>query len=156
MPLNLGPGDLQLGFQQALPAAGANVTTPVIDLQGVAPNSSSWRLGLFRVTVPALPENIANTGITIAMQVAPPSLVNSPPAPQLPVPAAFITPVTAQTATIAAVAGTGSLAQYIYFTAAIDPNGSTYEFYQFVITTPGGTVTQGEILTFDWLPVAPE
>lgn len=149
--INLGPADVALQVSVALPAAGANITTPVIDLQAVAGQSEAWRRGVFVIQFPALPENIANTGITVAMQVAPPSLTNSPPAPQLPVPGAFITPATAQTFTCAAVAGNGSAAQYGFMFAALDPTGSSYQFYQFVITTPGGTVTQAEPINIFWV-----
>ena len=145
--INLGPIDLALSVTQALPAAGANVTTGILDLQSIAPNGDAWRLGRIAAIIPALPENVANTGITIALQAAPPSLVASPIAPAMPVPGAFVTPAVAQTATIAAVAGTGSAAQVLYFTLAFDANGSPYQFYQFLITTPAGTVTVGEVIT---------
>jgi hypothetical protein len=151
MPINIGPADIQLSVTQALPAAGTNVTTGILDLQAVAPNSNAWRLGRLAIVVPALPENTANTGITIALQAAPPSLTNSPPAPQLPVPGAFVTPATSQTFTIAAIAGTGSPAQIGYFTLAFDASGSTYQFYQFLITTPAGTITVGENITIQWI-----
>jgi hypothetical protein len=147
--INIGPQDNQLLVNTALPAAGANVTSAILDLQSIAPNSDSWRLGRIAVTFPALPEN-TGTGITIALQAAPPSLVNSPPAPALPVPGAFVTPTCAQTITIAGVAGTGSLANVAYFTLAFDGNGSPYQFYQFLITTPAGTITQGENIAIAW------
>lgn len=151
MPINIGPADVQLSVSLALPASNATGTTGIIDMQAVAPNSNAWRLGRFAVLIPALPENVANTGITIALQAAPPSLTNSPAAPQLPIPGAFITPVCAQTVTIAAVAATGSAAQIAYFTLAFDANGSPFQFYQFLFTTPNGTITTGEVVTIQWI-----
>jgi hypothetical protein len=147
-----GPSDGQLTITQALPASNANVTTGILDLQAVAPSSDAWRLGKIAVIVPALPENTANTGITIALQAAPASLTGGSLAiaPKTPGPGAFVTPVVAQTATIAAVAASGSPAQVIFFNLAVDANNSTYQFYQFLITTPNGTVTVGEVLTFQW------
>ena len=150
--INVAVQDAALSINQALPAAGANVTTPILDLQAVSPNSNAWRLGRILVAVPALPEN-TGAGITVALQAAPPSLVAGAAsiAPQTAVPGAFVTPTCAQTVTIAGVAGAGSAAQYAYFTLAFDPTGSTYQFYQFVITTPAGTVTVGEIITIGWI-----
>lgn len=147
--INLGPQDINLQVQQALPAAGQNVTTSILDLQAVAPHSNAWRLGRFVITVPNLPENNAGAGITVAMQVAPPSLTGGSAAiaPQTPAPGAFITPPTSQTFTVAAVAGTGSAAQVGYMTLSLDQNGSNYQFYQFLITVPAGVVTQGEQIT---------
>ena len=149
--INLGPQDVNLGLNQALPAANQSVTTGILDLEAVAPQSDAWRLGRIAVLVPALPENNAGTGITIALQAAPPSLTQSSPAPALPVPGAFVTPITSQTITIPAVAGTGSAATLAYFTLAFDPNGSVYQFYQFLITTPAGVVTQGEVVSLAWV-----
>jgi hypothetical protein len=151
--INIGPQDVELGMTQALPAAGANVTTNVIDIQAVAPNSNAWRLGRFQVNWPALPENTGATGITIALQAAGPSLTtgSAAAAPQIPGPAAFVTPTRAQTITIAPVAGTGSIAGAAWFNLEFDPYGSTYEFYQFLITTPAGTVTVGELISIQFV-----
>lgn len=146
-----GPSDGQLTITQALPANNTNVTTGVLDLQAVAPSSDAWRLGKIAVIIPALPEN-TGTGITIALQAAPPSLVagSAAIAPKLPVPGAFVTPTVAQTATITGIASIGTPQQVVYFNLAVDANNSTFQFYQFLITTPNGTVTLGEILTFQW------
>jgi hypothetical protein len=148
---NLAPQDLNLSLSQAVPAANANVTTGVLDMQAVAPNSDAWTDGVFAITFPAMPEN-QGTGITVAMQVAPPSLTTGAPAiaPNLPVPGAFITPADAQTVTLAGIAGTGTPLTKLYMTMAFDPNGSPYQFYQFLITTPVGTATVGEIITIAW------
>lgn len=143
---NIGPVDLNLAVTQTLPAAGAAVTTGILDLQSIAPNGDAWRLGRIAVIVPAIAGNVAN-GITIAVQAANADLNNSPAAPALPVPAAFATPPVAQTLTIAAVAGTGSAASVYYFTPAFDAYGSPYQFYQFVITAGAGAVTAGESVT---------
>lgn len=150
-PINVGPQDAALSINQALPAAAANVTTAVLDLQATSPNSNAWRLGRIQVTVPALPEN-TGTGITIAMQVAPPLLTAGAAsiAPNTTVPGAFITPVCAQTITLTGAVG-GTPAQIAWFTLAFDPTGSTYQFYQFLITTPAGTVTVGEIVNIGWI-----
>ena len=150
--INLGPQDVQLGLNQALPAAGANVLIGILDMQALAMNSNAWRLGRFCITFPNLPENTAGAGITVALQAAPPSLVAgaSAIAPLSPPPGAFVTPTTSQTATIAAVAGTGSPAQVAYMTLAFDPTGSVYQFYQFQITVPAGVVTQGENVSINW------
>ena len=149
---NIGPMDTQLTLSQALPAVNTNVTTGILDLQSIAPNGNAWRLGRIAAIIPALPENTV-TGITIALQAAPPSLTggSNAIAPLTPAPGAFVTPPTAQTFTIAAVAGTGSLAQVGYFTLAFDANGSPYQFYQFVITTPAGVVTVGEVIQIGWV-----
>ena len=152
--INVGPQDIVLSVNQALPAAGANVTTAILDLQATAPNSNAWRLGRIAVIVPALPENNDVTkSITVDLQVAPPSLTAGAAsvAPNTSVPGAFITPVCAQKISITGVAATGSLATIAYFTLAFDPTGSTYQFYQFVITTPAGTNTVGEIVSIGWI-----
>src|ERR1035437_6595839 len=94
--INVGPQDAALSINQALPVAAANLTTPILDLQAVSPNSNAWRLGRIQVSIPALPEN-TGTGITVAMQVAGPSLTAGAAsiAPGPVVPGAFITPVCA-------------------------------------------------------------
>jgi len=149
--INVGVQDAALSINQALPAAGVNVTTPILDLQAVAPNSNAWRLGRIAVAIPNLPEN-TGTGITVALQAAPPSLTAGAAsiAPLQSVPGAFVTPVCAQTITFTGQVG-GTPAQVAYFTLAFDPTGSTYQFYQFVITTPAGTVTLGEIVNIGWI-----
>lgn len=151
MPINIGPQDAQLLLNTALPAAGQNVTTAVLDMQGVDPMSSFHKLGRFVIQFPNLPENTTGAGITVAMQVAGPSLTNSPPAPQLPVPAAFAAAPVAQTLTVVAVAGTGSAAANYYMTPTFDTYGSCYQFYQFVITVPAGVVTTGENIVIAWV-----
>ena len=150
--INLAPQDLNLSISQALPAAGANVTTGVIDMQAIAPNSDAWTDGVFAITFPALPENTVAGGITVALQAAPPSLTAGAAAiaPNTPPPGAFITPADAQTVTLAGIAGTGTGAQKLYLTLAFDPNGSPYQFYQFLITVTAGIVTQGELVTIAW------
>ena len=150
-PINIGAQDAALSIRQALPAAGANVTTPVLDLQATSPNSNAWRLGRIAVSIPALAEN-TGTGITIAMQCAPPLLTagSASIAPQTAVPGVFVTPTCAQTITFTGGVG-GTPAQIAWFTLAFDPTGSTYQFYQFVITTPAGTVTLGEIVNIGWI-----
>jgi hypothetical protein len=149
--INVGVQDAALSISQALPAGGANVTTPVLDLQATTPNSNAWRLGRIQVSIPALPEN-TGTGITVALQAAPPLLTagSASIAPQTAVPGAFITPICAQTITFAGVAG-GTPAQTAWFTLAFDPTGSVYQFYQFLVTTPGGTATVGEIMNIGWI-----
>jgi hypothetical protein len=153
MAFNIGQQDSQLTLSQALPAANASVTTGILDLQAIAPRSNAWSLGLLAVTVPALPENNTGAGITIALQAAAPSLTvgSGAIAPNLPSPGTFAAPACAQTITIPAVTNGGSLAQTYYFTAALDANGSTYQFYQFVITVPTGVNTTGEIVTIGWI-----
>jgi hypothetical protein len=150
-PINVGPGDQALTINQALPAANANLTTPILDLQAVTPNSNAWRLGRIQVSIPALPEN-TGTGITVAMQVAPPSLTAGAAsvAPLTAIPGVFITPVCSQTITFTGIVG-GTAPLTAWFTLAFDPTGSTYQFYQFVITTPAGTVTLGEIVNIGWI-----
>ena len=151
MSFNIGLQDSQIQVSQALPSSGNNITTGVIDMQAIAPRSRAWGDGLFAVTIPAIPENTSSTGITIALQAAPPSLTggSSAIAPLQPGPGTFITPTCAQTITIPAVTGTGSAASVAYFTLALDANGSAYQFYQFLITNPGVT-TSGEVLTIAW------
>lgn len=150
--INVGPQDTQLSLSQVIPASSSNVTTGILDLQAIAPNSNSWRLGRIAVIMPALPENTAGAGVTIDLKVAPPLLTTGAAAiaPNQPVPGAFITPVCAQKITIAAVAATGSPVQIAYFTLAFDPTGSTYQFYEFLITVPAINTT-GEIITIGWI-----
>jgi hypothetical protein len=147
---NLAPQDLNLSLSQVLPAVGTNVTTGYIDMQAIAPNSDAWTDGVFAITFPALPEN-TGTGITVALQAAPPSLTAGSVAiaPYTPPPGAFVTPADAQTVTLVGGVG-GTAATKLYMTLAFDPNGSPYQFYQFVVTTPAGTVTQGETITIAW------
>ena len=149
---NLGPQDLNLSLSQVLPAAGQNVTTGYIDLQAIAPNSDAWTDGVFAISFPNLPENVVAGGITVALQVAPPSLTAGATAiaPLTPPPGAFVTPADAQTATLAGVALTGTAATKLYMNPAFDANGSPYQFYQFVITVTAGIVTQGETVTIAW------
>lgn len=153
MPINIGPQDINLGVSVALPAAGANVTTAILDMQAIAPNSAAWRLGRFQITFPNLPENNAGAGITVDLQAAPPSLTAGAAAiaPATPPPGAFVTPAVAQKLTVAAVAGNGSKANNYYMTPAFDANGSTYQFYQFVITVPAQVASQGEPITIQWV-----
>jgi len=150
-PFNIGPADLNLSVVQALPAAGANVITGILDLQSIAPNSDAWRTGRIGITFPNVPGNAAGTGITVDLQAAPPSLVNSPSAPALPVPGAFVTPAVAQKLTVASVNG-GSAANTYYMTLAFDAaTGSPYQFYQFLITVPAQAATAGENVTIAFL-----
>lgn len=150
-PFNIGPADLNLSITQALPAAGANVTTGILDLQSIAPNGDAWRLGRIGITFPNVPGNAAGAGITVALQAAPPSLVNSSSAPAMPVPGAFVTPAVAQTLTVAAVNG-GSAANVYYMTLAFDAaTGSPYQFYQFLITAPAQAATMGEPIQIAFL-----
>jgi hypothetical protein len=151
MPINLGPQDVNLAVSIALPAAGQSATTNILDLQSIAPQGNAWREGRFVVSFPALPENNAGAGITVALQAAPPSLIASQPAPALPVPGAFVTPAVGQTLTIPAVANGGSAASNNYFTLAFDANGSPYQFYQFLVTVPAQVATQGEVITIAWV-----
>jgi hypothetical protein len=151
MPIQIAPADVNLSVQMPLPAANNNNTSPVLDLQAIAPNSSAWQLGRIKVTIPALPENTAGTGITLAIQAAPVSLTSGVKAPALPPPGAFVTPNPSQTVTVAAVANGGSLAAVYYFNLPTDGNGSTYQFIQFVQTVPAGVVTQGEVINYQFV-----
>ena len=126
--INIGPLDLNLSVTQALPVAGAAVTTGILDFQSIAPNGDAWRLGRIAVKVPVIAGNVAN-GITIAIQAANADLTTGAAsiAPNLPNPAAFATPPVAQTLTIAAVAGTCSAAntnQWISFGISALPSES--------------------------------
>ena len=147
---NLGPQDVALLISQALPGNNASVTTGVLDLQAVAPNSDAWRLGRIAVTFPAVPENTSGAGITVALQAAAASLTNSPSAPGNVVPAGFVTPICSQTITIASVGSGGSVATKAYFTMAFDANGSCFQFYQFLITVPSQVTPTGEVITIAW------
>lgn len=150
-PYNIGPADLNLSVTQVLPAAGANVTTGILDFQSIAPNGDAWRLGRIGITFPNVQGNAAGAGITVALQAAPPSLVNSPSAPALPVPGVFVTPAVAQTLTVAAVNG-GSAANTYYMTLPFDAaTGSPYQFVQFFITAPAQAATAGESVTIAFL-----
>ena len=148
---NLAPQDINLGLTTNLPAAGANVTSGILDMQAIAPNSDAWTDGVFAINFPNLPEN-QGTGITVALQAAPPSLTAGAAAiaPYTPPPGAFVTPADAQTVTLVGVAGTGTAAQKLFLNMAFDANGSPYQFYQFVITTPAGTITQAEPILIAW------
>lgn len=152
MAIILGPQDKAISLTMALPAAAANNTTGIIDLQAVGPFSDAWRLGLFAVTIPAIPAHTDSTkSITLELKAAPPSLTLSSPAPSMPVPGTFVTPINAQKISIAGVAATGSAAQTVYFYAALDANGSTFQFYQFLQTVPSGDNNAGEIITYQWM-----
>lgn len=151
--INLGPIDLNLALNTALPANGANVLTGVLDLQSIAPNGDAWRTGRFAIIFPALPESnvVANT-ITVDLQAAPPSLLagSAAIAPLTPPPGAFVTPAVAQKLTVPGVVGTGSLANVYYMTAAFDANGSPFQFYQFLITV-GNINTLAENILIAWI-----
>ena len=149
---NLAPQDLNLSLSQALPGAGANVTTGYLDLQAIGPNSDAWTDGVFAISFPNLPENTVAGGITVALQAAPPLLTQgaSAIAPNQPAPGAFVTPTDAPVVTLAGVAGTGTAAQKLYLKLSFDATGSPYQFYQFVITTTAGINTLGELVTIAW------
>jgi hypothetical protein len=151
--INVGQQDSQLTLSTPLPAAGANVTSGIIDLGTSGGNSNAWRMGRFAIITPNLPENSSGAGITVTMQAAGPLLTggaaNAAVAPIQP--GVFAAPVTSQVTTFAAVAGAGSPAQQAYQLAAFDATGSTFQFYQWVITVPAGIVTQGEPLVIAWV-----
>ncbi len=153
--INLGPQDLNLALNTPLAAAGAAVTSGILDLQSIAPNGDAWRLGRIAIVVPALPENNDITkSITVDLQAANASLVAGNPAgvaPNTPPPAAFATPLVAQKLSVTGVAVAGSAANIYYMTLAFDPNGNPFQFYQFVITTPAGIVTQAENILIAWV-----
>ena len=152
MSINIGVIDSQLTLTQALPAAGANVTTGNLDLQAVGPFSASNRLGYLFVDMPAVAGNTTGAGITIALQSANASLTGGSTAiaPALPAAGAFAAPDVAQTLTVAAVAVTGSPAGRHYFPIPKDTNGSCYQFYNFVITVPAQATTAAEVVTLGW------
>lgn len=149
--INVGAYDALLTLNTPLPAAGTAVTTGILDLEAFAPNSNAWRMGRFQILFPNLPENNAGAGITVSMQCANSSLTSGAIAPQMPPPGVFATPVTSQTTTIASVAVTGSAQQAAWMTLAFDATGSSFQFYQFVITTPGGVASQGENISIRWV-----
>lgn len=148
---NSGPIDAALQVSKVLPAAAANNTTDVLDLQAVAPNSDAWRLGRIRVDIPAMPNNTdSSKSVTLTLKAAPASL-SSDPAPALPTAGSFVTPTCSQVISIPGVATTGSAATVAYFTLAFDRNGSTYQFYEFVqaVASGGGDNTAVSI-TYSW------
>ena len=151
--INIGPIDLALSTTLALPAAGANTTTPTLDFQSIAPNGDAWRLGRIAIVVPAIPGNVAG-GVTVALQAAPPLLTGgvNAIAPLQPAPGAFVTPAVAQTLTIAAVANGGSTANIYYMTLPFDANGSPYQFVNFVVTAVAGSGTAAESITIGFMP----
>lgn len=149
--INVGAGDSQLTLNTALPAAGQNVTTAILDFSSSAPNSNGWRLGRLAIYFPNLPENTVAGGITVTLQAAGPSLTNSLPAPAAAVPGAFAAPPVSQVATLAGVVGTGTAAQVMYMTLPFDSTGSTFEFVQFVIAVTAGIITQGENIAIAWV-----
>ena len=151
MPINIGLQESLLSVSVTLPAAGNNTTSSNIDLQAVGPFSAADRLGLFQVSVPAIVGNTTGSGITIAMQVAEPSLTLSPVAPGLPVAGSFAAPNPSSTVTVAAVASTGSAAGYYYFQLPLDGNGNVYQFYNFLVTVPSGPTTASEVVTIAFI-----
>lgn len=149
--INSGQQEGQLTLNTPLPAAGANVTTGILDLSSASPFSNGWQTGWFEITFPNLPENTVAAGITVTLQAAGPSLTNSLPAPQAAVPGAFAAPPVSQVATCAGVALAGSAAQKFFMTLPVDQTGSTYQFVQFVIAVAAGIVTQGENISIAWV-----
>jgi hypothetical protein len=149
---NISATDLNLSLSQALPAAGASVTTGYIDMQAVGPNSDAWTDGVFAIGFPALPENIVAAGITVTMQVAGPNLTQGATAiaPNTSGPGAFAAPATAQVATLAGIAATGTPATKLWLELPLDTTGSPYQFYQFVIAVTAGINTTGEVITIAW------
>ncbi|MDE2104975.1 MAG: hypothetical protein KGL39_47495 [Patescibacteria group bacterium] len=153
--INLAPSDVNLGVSVELPAAGNAATSATLDLQAIAPNSSAWRLGLFRVSFPAVAgHETAADSITVALKAAPPSLTTgaSAAAPSTPPAGAFITPAVAETLSVAGVAATGSAAGNYYMHMPLDSNGSTYQFYEFVITVPASATTASEVVNIEFIP----
>lgn len=152
--INVGPQDLNLAVSLALPAAAANNTTGILDLQSIAPNGDAWRLGRIAVVIPAIPAHTDSTkSITFELKAAPPLLTTGAGAvaPNQPVPGAFVTPICAQKISLAGVATTGTFAQIIYFTLAFDANGSPFQFYQFLQTVASGDNNNGETITYAWV-----
>lgn len=135
----IGAQDAKLSVTLALPAAAANNTTGILDLQAVSPNSDAWRLGRICATIPALPALTDNTKtITLEIQSAEANLSTSPPAPALPLPGSFANSNPEQIGNIKGVASTGPSATTLYFTIPCDSNGSAQQFIQFVQTVPSG------------------
>ena len=152
---NLGPGDVNLSISKALNGSAGAVTSDVIDLQNVAPNDSSVRLGAIACIVPAiLLSELPNTAtITIKMQAAPPSLTTSSAAPALPLVGTFVDPNPTQTLTITGVTAVSPYpGATFYFTIPFDANGSAYQFIRFVLTNGSG-VSAAETVTFKWVPL---
>lgn len=150
-PINVGVGDNQLLVSIVLPAAGASSPTGIIDLGTSAPNSNAWRMGRFQIILPAVVGNTAGAGITVTMQCAGPSLTAGSIAPAAIVPGAFVTPPTSQITTIPAVAVAGSGANTAYQVASFDSTGSTYQFYQWVVTVPAQCTSAGEVVQIVWI-----
>ena len=133
----IGPQDSQLSVTLALPAANANNTTGVIDLQAIAPNSDAWRLGRICAIVPLLVNHTDPTKtITLEIKVASASLTTSPAAPALPVAGSFATANPRQIGGVPGLATTGSLATTLYFTIPCDANGNTLQFVEFLQSVP--------------------
>lgn len=152
MPINLGPQDVQLSVSLALPAAGANNTTGILDLENIAPNSDAKHLGLIAIDVPALVNHTDPTKtITFELQAAGPALANNNAAPLPPVPGAFANANPRQIAGVAGVANSGSPATRLYFFVPLDANGSSMEFLQVVQTVPAGDGVNGEVITYTWV-----
>ena len=149
--INLGPQDSFLSLATlALPAAGANNTTGVMDLECVGPFSDGKYTGLIAVTVPPLPNLVATYSITLQIQVAEPSLTASSPAPGANVPGAFANANPSQIITINGVAG-GYQGGVFYFFIPIDSTGNTYQYVQVLQTAGAGATTEGEIVTYSFI-----
>jgi len=153
--INVGPFDAQLTLNTPLPAAGANVTTGILDFSSKGGQSNAWRMGRIGIFFPTLPENTVAGGITVTLQAAGPSLTNSLPAPAPAVPGAFSAPAVSQVATIAGVAGTGTPATVLWMTLPFDSTGSTFQFVQFVIAVTAGIITQAENVRISWVKDSP-
>ncbi len=133
----IGAQDSQLSVSKLLPAAAANNTTSVIDLQAIAPNSDAWRLGRICASIPLLANHTDSTKtITLEIKAASASLSNSPSAPALPVAGSFAAANPRQIGGVAGVATTGSLATTLYFTIPCDANGNALQFVEFLQTVP--------------------
>jgi len=149
----IGPIDSQLSVTLALPAAAANNTTGVIDLQSIAPYSDGWRLGRICAVIPALPNHTDSTKtITLEIKAASASLSSSPVAPALPVAGSFAAANPRQIGGVAGVASTGSLATTLYFTIPCDANGNTLQFVEFLQTVPSGDGDNtGSSVVYSWV-----
>lgn len=155
--INVGMFDAQLTLNTALPGAGANVTTGILDFSAMAPNSNAWRMGRIGIFFPNLPENVVAAGITVTLYAAVASLTagTSAIAPNTPPPGAFAQPAVSQVATLAGLAGTGTPATVLWMTLPFDPTGSTMQFVQFVITVTAGINTLGENIQISWVKDSP-
>jgi len=132
--------DAALQITQNFPAAGANVTSQMIDISVDNPNfSDQWREGRLRVSWPAMP-NFTSNSDTVTFTIQDSEASSNP--------LSFANTTPAITGTITGVASTGVAASYLDCPL---PPGLRGPFRLYIAATANAGNNSGLLLTANWL-----